>query len=134
MNNQNDIRNLQDAYGYYVDLRMWDDVVDLFADDGVIEIGGKVYKGKAGVRQAMELMGPQGLTHGILNDHPLFDVIVTIAPGGQEGFARGTELGMIGDALKGTSRWEVNVFHNRFVKEDGLWKIREMRITPVMVA
>ena len=134
LNAENAVRNVQDAYGYYVDLRMWDDVADLFAEDGVIEIGGTVYKGRAGVRRAMELMGPAGLTHGVLNDHPLFDVMVKVLPGGREAWARGTELGMIGEADKGTARWEVNVFRNRFVNEDGLWKIREMRITPVMAA
>ena len=134
LNDEDDVRNLQNAYGYYVDMRMWDDVVDIFAEDGVIEIGGKLYKGKAGVRQAMELMGPAGLSHGVLNDHPLFDTIVKVLPGGQEAYARGIDLGMIGEADKETAHWEVNVFHNRFVKEDGLWKIREMRITPVMKA
>jgi hypothetical protein len=134
LNDEDDVRNLQNAYGYYVDMRMWDDVVDLFTDDGVIEIGGKAYKGKAGVRQAMELMGPQGLSHGIINDHLPFDTLVRVMPGGLEAFARGTELAMVGDADAGTARWEVNVFRNRFVREGALWKIREMRITPVMVA
>ncbi len=134
LNDQDDVRNLQNAYGYYVDMRMWDDVTDLFAADGMIEIGGKVYKGKAGVREAMEQMGPQGLSHGILNDHLPFDTLVSVMPGGLEAFTRGTELAMIGDADAGTSSWQVNVFRNRFVREDGLWKIREMRITPVMDA
>jgi len=132
LNDEDDVRNLQHAYGYYVDRRMWDDVVDLFTDDGVIEIGGQVYRGKSGVRQAMELMGPEGLTDGIMNDHLPFDTIVEVMPGGLEAFARGTELAMIGDANAGTARWKVSVFRNRFIRENGLWKIREMRITPVM--
>src|SRR6478736_2708148 len=88
----------------------------------------------AEVRRAMELMGPQGLREGILNDHLPFDTIVRVMPGGLEAYARGTELAMIGDAGAGTSRWQVTVFRNRFVREDGLWKIREMRITPLMDA
>lgn len=134
LNDEDDIRNLQHAYGYYVDRRMWDDVVDLFVEDGVVEIGGEVFRGKIGVRQAMERMGPQGLSTGILNDHLPFDTVVSISPGGFEAFARGTELAMIGDASAGTASWQVNVFRNRFVREDGLWKIREMRNTPVMDA
>jgi hypothetical protein len=134
LNDEDDIRNLQHAYGYYVDMRMWDDVVDLFTDDGVIEIGGQLYRGRGGVRQAMELMGPENLSHGILNDHLPFDTLVLVKPGGLEAFTRGTELAMIGDANTGTARWKVNVFRNRFVREDGLWKIREMRITPVLDA
>src|SRR6185312_10263726 len=62
---EGEARNLQAAYNYYVDRKMWDDVVDLFAKDGVVEIGGVgVYKGPSGVRKAMERMGAQGLTHG----------------------------------------------------------------------
>ena len=33
------ITNLQHAYGYYVDRKMWDDVADLFATDGTMEMG-----------------------------------------------------------------------------------------------
>ena len=134
LNAEDDVRNLQNAYGYYVDMRMWDDVVDLFAAEGTIELGGKLYRGKAGVRQAMETMGPQGLTAGILNDRLPFDTLVQVMPGGAEALARGTELAMIGDADAGTASWQVNVFRNRFVREGGLWMIREMLLTPVRTA
>ena len=39
---------------------------------------------------------------------------------------------MLGDAGKNEAHWEVNVFHNRFVKEDGMWKVREMRLFPIL--
>ena len=112
---------------------MWDDVVDLFAQDGVVEIGGQgIWRGPAGVRRWLESMGPAGLTHGQLNDRVQNDVIVTIAPGGNEAFARGIELGMLGEADQEKGWWEVATFHNRFVKEGGVWKIREMRRFPLM--
>lgn len=127
------VRNLQNAYGYYLDRRMWSDVVDLFDANGVVEIAGVgTYLGKHGVRRAMERMGPEGLTHGVLNDHLMFDTVVTVMPGGREAFARGIELGTIGEADKGTAHWEINVFRNRFVKEDGLWRMRELRVFPHM--
>jgi hypothetical protein len=133
LNDEDKVRNLQNAYGYYVDRRMWDDVVDLFAETSAIEIGGiGIYDGKPGVRRAMERMGPQGLAHGQLNDRPLFDTIVTLSPGGSEAHARGLELGMLGEADKGEAYWEITVFDNRYVKEDGLWKIREMRVFPLV--
>jgi hypothetical protein len=125
------VRNLQNAYGYYVDRRMWDDVVDLFAADGALQVSGLgVWRGKAGVRRAMERVGPQGLTHGVLNDHIFFDTVVTVSPGGREAFARGISLGLIADADKGVGRWDVTDFRNRFVKEGGLWKLREVRVFP----
>jgi hypothetical protein len=128
LNDEDRIRNLQAAYGFYADRGMWDDVVDLFAADGVVEVSGQgVWRGHAGVRHWLGSIGPAGLTHGQLNDRVQNDVIVTISPGGDEAFARGIELGMLGEADQEKGWWEVATFHNRFVKEDGVWKIREMR-------
>ncbi len=133
MNDEDKVRNLQAAYNYYVDRKMWDDVVDLFAANSVVEIGGVgVYDGPAGARRAMERMGPAGLTHGQLNDHLLFDDVAKILPGGREARIRGFELAMVGEADKGEEHWEVNVFDNRFAKEGGIWKVREMRIFPLL--
>jgi hypothetical protein len=135
LNDEDAVRNLQHAYGYYVDRRMWDDVVDLFAKDGVVEIAGVgAFKGAAGIRKAMERMGPAGLRQGVLNDHPIFDTIVRVQAGGAEAISRGLELGQIGDADKATQSWEFTVFRNRFVKEGGIWKLREMRLFPVVKA
>ncbi len=131
MNDESLVRNLQSAYGYYVDRRMWDDVTDLFTSNGVYELGGVgLYAGK-GIRKALERMGPPGLTHGVLNDYLQFDTVVSIARGRREAHVRGFEMGMSGEADKGEGFWTVNVFDNRFVKEDGLWKIREMRVFPL---
>jgi hypothetical protein len=128
LNDIDRVRNLQSAYGYYAERKMWDDVVDLFAQNSVVEIGGQgVWRGPAGVRRWLESIGSAGLKHGQLNDRLQNDVIVTIAPGGNEAFARGIELGMLGEADQEKGWWEVATFHNRFVKENGVWKIREMR-------
>jgi hypothetical protein len=133
MNDEDRVRNLQSAYGYYAERKMWDDVVDLFAKDGVVEISGQgVWKGPAGVRKWLESIGKAGLSHGQLNDRLQNDVTITIAPGGNEAFARGLEFGMLGEADQEKGWWEVATFYNRFVKEDGMWKIREMRRVVVM--
>lgn len=133
MNDEDQVRNLQGAYNYYVDRKMWDDVADLFASNSVLEIGGLgVYDGPQGARRAMERMGPAGLSHGQLNDRLVFDEVAQIGAGGAEAHIRGYELGLIGEADKGEQHWEVNVFDNRFVKESGIWKVREMRIFPVL--
>jgi len=134
-NDEDAVANLQHAYGYYVDRRMWDDVVDLFAKDGSVVIEGVgAFKGADGVRRAMERMGPAGLTDGVLNDHPIFDAIVRVSPNGSEAQSRGLELGQIGDSSKGTQHWGFTVFRNRFVKEGGIWKFRELHLYPVMTA
>lgn len=128
LNDEDRVRNLQSAYGFYEDRKMWDDVVDLFAADGVVEVAGQgMWRGPAEIRRWLETSGPAGLTHGQLNDRVQNDVTVTISPGGNEGFARGIELGMLGEADQEKGWWEVAAFRNRFVRENGVWKIREMR-------
>jgi hypothetical protein len=125
-------RNLQNAWGYYIDRRMWDDVVDLFTADAVLEVGGAgIYDGPANIRRALERSGPAGLKTGQLNDHPLFDTLIEVAPNALEARVRGIDLGMTGEFSTGTAHWSVTVFQNRFVKQDGVWKIREMRTFPL---
>ena len=133
LNDEDRIRNLQSAYGFYEDRKMWDDVVDLFAKDGVVEVGGQgTWRGPTEVRRWLETMGPAGLKHGQLNDRVQMDVTVTVADGGKEAWARGIELAMLGEADHEMGWWEVAVFRNRFVNEEGIWKIREMRRFPLM--
>lgn len=133
MNDEDQVRNLQNAYGYYVDRRMWDDVTDLFTGDAVLEIAGiGIYEGPEGVRRAHELMGPQGLEDGQLNDHMQLDMIVSIDPDNLEARSRGIEWGLIGDAEAGTAWYTLAVFENRYVRQNDVWRIREMRLFPVM--
>src|SRR5690606_25663130 len=133
MNEEDQVRNLQNAYGYYIDRKMWDDVTDLFTADGVLEIANVgIYEGPDGVRRALERMGPAGLEHGELNDHMQLDMIVSIEPGGLEARSRGIELGMLGDADEDTAFFTLAVFENRYVKQDDVWRIREMRVFPIM--
>jgi hypothetical protein len=135
LNDEDAVRNLQHAYGYYVDRRMWTDVVDLFVPDGVVTIaGGGEHIGRAGVRRAMERMGPEGLGYGQLNERPIFDVVVEVLPGGREARCRGIELGLLGDATRGEGWWEFSVICARLVKDGGLWRIKELSLTPLLRA
>jgi hypothetical protein len=133
LNDEDQVRNLQNAYGYYVDRKMWDDVTDLFAADAVLEIADVgLYDGPANIRRALERMGPAGLRHGQLNDHMQLDTVVAFEPGGVEARARGIELGMLGEADEDTAFFSVAVFLNRYVKQNNVWRISEMRIFPLM--
>ena len=133
MNDEDQVRNLQHAYGYYIDRKMWDDVTDLFATDGALSIANVgVYDGPKSIRRALERSGPAGLKNGQLNDHMQLDMVVAIESGGREARARGIEFGMLGEADTGTAFYTLAVFENRYVKENDVWRIREMRIFPVM--
>jgi hypothetical protein len=133
LNEEDLVRNLQNAYGYYVDRRMWPDVADLFTEDAVLEIADVgLYEGQQGIRRAFERTGPEGLRQGELNDHMQLDMVVSIGPGGLEARSRGIEFGLLGDAEAGTAFYTLAVFNNRYVKQDGIWQIREMRVFPIM--
>src|SRR4029453_13859789 len=57
-----EITNLQHASGFYVDRKMWDDVSELFVDDGTMEVGLQgVYAGRTSIRRGLTAFGPAGV-------------------------------------------------------------------------
>jgi hypothetical protein len=133
MNEEDKVRNLQNAYGYYMDRKMWDDVTDLFTADGALSIANVgVSDGARSIRRALERSGQAGLKHGELNELMQLDMTVAIEPGGMEARGRGLEFGMVGEADKGTAFYTLAIFENRYVKQNDVWRIREMRIFPLM--
>lgn len=136
LNEEDTVRNLQAALGYYLDRKMWDDVVDMFAEDGRAEIAGVgEFRGKAGIRRWLEqTMGPAGLRHGQLNDRPQFDLTVAVSRDGRQAWVRGIELGMLGEADQEKGSWEGAVFRNLFVNQGGVWKLREVHRFPLFHA
>jgi hypothetical protein len=136
MKNEEDaVRNLMHAHGFYVDRRMWTDVVDLHTENTTVRVGNETaLRSKVGVRRVLERMGPEDLTQGINNDHPIFDMIVEVNKHGKSAVARGIEAAMLDDANLRVASWEFNVFRNRFVKESGIWKVHDVEITPLVVA
>ena len=127
------VLNLQHAYGYYFDRKLWDDVADLFADDGTLEIGqGGVYAGKASIREGLEQFGPAGLREGEINDHLQLQPVVSIAPNGVIAKARGVYLGMTGRNGE-SAEWREGIYENEYVKENGVWKIKAVHVYPRLV-
>ena len=134
LNDQQEVENLQHIYGYYVDRKMWDDVADLFSEDGTMEPGLRgVYEVRRSIRRALEQFGPQGLREGELNDHLQVQTLVDISPDGLTARARGSELIMSGK-YGVFGEWGLGVFENEYVKQDGIWRIQSMHIYPVMRA
>ena len=122
-----EVTNLQHAYGYYVDRKMWDDVADLFASDGTMEIGLQgVYVGKLSIRRGL---GRVGLAEGEINDHVQLQTIVSVMPDGRTAFARGTYLGMTG-STGGRALWSQSIYENEFVKQNGGWKFKVVHVYP----
>ncbi|RYG88806.1 nuclear transport factor 2 family protein, partial [bacterium] len=125
------VQNLQHTFGYYFDRKLWDDVTDLFARDGLFEIAplGE-YVGPANIRRGIEAwFGPQGIERGELFDHILTGTVVTVAADGATASARSSELAMVGRNGR-YARWEQGTYENRFVKEGGAWKLAAVRYYP----
>lgn len=82
----NAIRRLHYAYGYYIDVCMYDEVVDLFAEDGEVIFLSGIYRGKAGAARLYKTWfqqfftgGRPGPIDGFLLDHFQMQDIITIA-------------------------------------------------------
>jgi hypothetical protein len=130
LNDEAEVQRLQNAYGFYVDRRMWDDVADLFAPAGTLESAeGPRIAGRAAIRAQLEKVAPANLKPGELNDHLQLDTLVTVDPGGQTAHARGADYGMVGKN-GGEAYWSLAVFENDYVKKDGTWMVAAMRLYP----
>ena len=123
-----EIRRLQRAYGYYVEAASWDQVADLFADDGSIEIGlDGVYQGKERVRAYLHALGGGhvGLREGQLNEHLQLQPVVDVAPDGRTAFGRWRTLILAGQYHE-QALWGEGPYENEYVKDHGTWKIKRL--------
>ena len=124
------VANLQNAFGYYVDRKMWDEVADLFDAGGTYTEGrGPTLRGSAAIRAELTKAGT--LDDGELNDHVQANLLVCVSPDGATARVRGLELGMTG-RNEGKGYWSLTLFENSFVKRDGRWRIATMRLLPRM--
>ncbi|HTV78181.1 MAG TPA: nuclear transport factor 2 family protein [Steroidobacteraceae bacterium] len=120
-----EIQNLQNAYGFYLDKWQWDSATALFADQGTLELAQRgVYVGRAHIRASLEdAFGPQGLHQGEVSDHAFYQPVIHIADDGHTAFARIRELSFLG-------KYGVNAYiaggtrENQYVKENGVWRIK----------
>jgi SnoaL-like domain len=124
------IENLQRIYGYYYDRAQWDQMADLFADNGTIEFAQQgVFAGKKRVRQFLGSLGPQGLVPGWLNDRIQLQIVVTVSADGRSARARGREFSMTGHHGRG-GEWSEGIYENAFVNEGGKWKFASVHFFP----
>jgi hypothetical protein len=126
----NQLRNLQGMYGYYQDEALWDQVVDLFADDATLEIGSSgIFNGRDSIRRYFLSLtgGKQGLARGQLNIQSQLSPVITLASDGQS--AEGRWRTIIQEGTFGQSaNWGSGAFESRYIKQNGVWKIRSLHL------
>ena len=133
------VRTLHFKYGYYLDACLYDDVVDLFAEDAELKFLNGIYRGKASVRRlycdwlrTLWTGGRNGPTRGLLYDHLMMQDIVDVAPDRrtaqgrfrclmQGGFHESVPMG---DKPMPRQSWEAGIYENAYAKEDGVWKFK----------
>ena len=117
-----ELENISGMYGHYVDKSMHDDVADLFAEDGIVEILGRgVFYGQDRVREYMHNLSPVGPRDGSLFNHMHLQPVIDVAPDGQSASVRSRLFVMFG-IHEINAQWGAGVYENEFVKEDGVWK------------
>ncbi len=137
LKDKNEIRELQYKYGYYLDKCLYDEVVDLFAENGKATFLNGVFRGKESIRRLMcgwfrELFtqGHNGPIYGFFLDHMLMQDIITVDPDRQTAKGRFRCLMLAGThesrpAIPGMPRacWEAGIYEHTYVRENGVWKI-----------
>lgn len=135
------IRKVQYTYGYFIDKSQYNEVVDLFAEDGEVWFLGGIYKGKKGVRrlyierfQTQFTQGHNGPRYGWLLDHPQMQMVIDVADDRKTATVRGRSMMQAGlhESAEGQQRawFEGGIYDNRYVREDGIWKISRLGYFP----
>ena len=130
------VRSLHFKYGYYLDACLYEEVVDLFAEDAELRFLNGTYRGKAGVRRLycdwlrqVWTEGREGLPPGLLYDHLMVQDVVDVAPDGMSARVRIRSFmqGGFHESVEKPPRapqsvWEGGIYENVYVKQDGVWK------------
>ena len=134
------IEILQKTYGYYVDNHMYDDLIDLFCDDCTFElcdIG--VYLGKKGVKNFFKgiLVSPKEVKKRLYL-HMQLQGVVHLDPGGNTACGRWQLLSLQNAELSEApgvqhALWITGVYEVKYIKEDGIWKIKNSVFNPYFV-
>jgi hypothetical protein len=132
LRDQYQIENLQRIYGFYIDKGQWDEAADLFSSDATLEIVGRgTWAGQARIREYLHAIGPSGPAPGRLYDNMQLQPIVTVAP--DRSTAEGRWHLFAQYALAGQfHEWGTGVYENAYVREDGRWKLRSLKLYPTM--
>jgi hypothetical protein len=130
------IKRLQNAYGYYLEKGLWEQIVDLYTEDASIEFGNEgVYQGKSRIREYYRRLfsNEPGLGAGKLNTRFIVMPLVTVAPDGKTARGRWKDIAMQGEFGKNAS-WGDGIYENEFRNERGAWKMSKLHRYTIFVA
>src|SRR4026208_620149 len=123
-----DIKRVQYSYAHYAESGLWLDLGDLFAANGVAHYAQGDFRGPENLRKfyLQELgRGQLGLAEGRIYPHIMIQPVVTVAADGRTASGRWHVIAMLG-SYGASASWAGVVYENRYVFEDGVWKISEL--------
>ena len=115
-------RQSESAYGYYLDKNLWNDLADLFAENGSIELAQRgVYNGRERVRAFLfNVFGKEGPVEGRLGNHVQMQPVIHVAADGQTAKVRSRMMQQLNFGPRASMG--ASLYENEVVKEDGVWK------------
>lgn len=135
LEDKDEIRRLQYCYGYFMDNRMFREMVDLFADHGAwMEIGGRGrYEGRERIHAfLLEVLGDGrwGLLKDEVINHVQQQLLITVDEDRAHARARGRAQ-VQGNSPPGTPTFLLadGIYENTYVREEGRWKIQGLAVT-----
>jgi hypothetical protein len=121
-----ELENLESAYGYYLDKNLWNDLADLFARDGTMELAQRgVYRGQDHVRAFLLQVfgrGKEGPVAGRLGNHLQLQPVIDVAADGQSAQIRVRMLQQMSFGSRASLGGAV--YENEAIKEDGVWRFK----------
>jgi hypothetical protein len=126
------IEKLQRIYGYYLDVKMHQEIVDLFSDNAEsVEIGNRgVYLGKEGARRFFLESQGRPRPAWSMGKHLQLQGVVDISPDGKTAEGRWQCVflcvSLWGNPENPTDCWSYGVYENVYVKENGKWLFKKV--------
>jgi len=133
-----EIKNVQKAYGYYLEHWMYEEVIDLFADspDCLLQLMAGVFLGKKGIRHYFETNKDLGQSPEFLHQVMQLSGIVDVEADGKTAQGRWYGFGAIAmHRGNGVSQMFMGgIYEAVYIREGGKWRILELRWNPIITA
>ena len=129
-----EIKKLQKAYGYYLEHWMNDEIIDLFADSSDLVLNG-AEGGKQDLKDFFKSLKDLSRSPEFLHQAMQLCGIIDIAPDGETAQGRWYGYGAVAlPAGKGVRPLSLNgIYTGEYIKQDGKWKIKKLVFHPIML-
>jgi hypothetical protein len=127
-----EIKKLQKAYGYYLEHMMEEDILDLFADgnDSEVWVAAGKFKGKEAISRLYRYIRDGFRGREFLHQVMQLSGIVDVNPDGLTAKGRWYGFGAQAIPLKGgkiNPGWMNGIYEMDYLKQEGKWKIKRLR-------